>query len=491
MKKSKIIAAQILLLILGISTLADVPRLINFQGMLKNGAGNPVANGSYSVTFRIYDSPAGGNVLWTETQSVTTTSGLFATILGSIIPVPDSAFNDTARYLSIAVSLDPELSPRQRLVSVGYSYRVGTVDGASGGTITSRVSIGPGHTNTGVNAFVAGENSTASGDNSTIGGGDQNTASDACAAVGGGGQNTASNYYATVGGGYLNTAGGAIAAVGGGSNNTASGYTATVGGGLLNTTSGYSAVVGGGSNNTASGIYATVPGGDENTAAGNNSFAAGYRAKALHDGTFVWSEGTAFSSTGVNQFLISAPGGVGIGTNSPAERLDVQGGAIRVGDLGSNLTLKTTANGGVIIPSPGSSGTSLFLSSEAGGRIEFDINNIEKMRVDNLGNVGIGTSSPAYKLEVSGPMMMGDVSAPSASAGHSGVYSSGGELFAMDAAGNSTQLSPHDTATGEWIFYSKNTKTGRIVRVDMERLVRKIEELTGEQFLMESWEKEK
>ncbi|MGH8015828.1 MAG: hypothetical protein ACREBV_06520 [Candidatus Zixiibacteriota bacterium] len=36
--------------------------------------------------------------------------------------------------------------------------------------------------------------------------------------------------------------------------------------------------------------------------------------------------------------------------------------------------------------------------------------------------------------------------------------------------------------------YSKNTKTGRVVRVDMERLVKKIEELTGETFMMESWE---
>ena len=58
----------------------------------------------------------------------------------------------------------------------------------------------------------------------------------------------------------------------------------------------------------------------------------------------------------------------------------------------------------------------------------------------------------------------------------------------MDAAGNATQQTPHDPVTGEWIFYSKNVKTGRIVRVDMERMVKAIEKLTGEKFMLESLE---
>jgi hypothetical protein len=69
-----------------------------------------------------------------------------------------------------------------------------------------------------------------------------------------------------------------------------------------------------------------VPGGYYNTASGNYSFAAGRRAKANHTGTFVWADSTNadFASTGANQFLIRAAGGVGIGTNSPDARLDVQ-----------------------------------------------------------------------------------------------------------------------------------------------------------------------
>jgi hypothetical protein len=73
----------------------------------------------------------------------------------------------------------------------------------------------------------------------------------------------------------------------------------------------------------------------------------------------------------------------------------------------------------------------------------------------------------------------------------SSIYSDTGELFAEDAAGNVTQISPHDPETGEWIFYSKNTKTGRSVRVNMEELVKDMEKLTGKKYLIESFVKDK
>jgi hypothetical protein len=125
------------------------------------------------------------------------------------------------------------------------------------------------------------------------------------ATIGGGAYNTASAYYATVGGGDSNTASGPKATIGGGSSNTASNYYATVGGGWSNTASGYAAAVPGGRNNTAQGMY---------------SFAAGYRAKANHQGTFVWADSTDedFASTANNQFAVRATGGVSfnIGTSN-------------------------------------------------------------------------------------------------------------------------------------------------------------------------------
>lgn len=71
------------------------------------------------------------------------------------------------------------------------------------------------------------------------------------------------------------------------------------------------------------------------------------------------------------------------------------------------------------------------------------------------------------------------------------IYSNNGELFAKDGVGNVTQISPHDPRTGEWIFYSKNIKTGRTVRVNMEELIRDMEKLTGKKYMVESFVKDK
>ena len=157
------------------------------------------------------------------------------------------------------------------------------------------------------------------------GGGAGNAADSTYAAVGGGSSNTASNYSSTVSGGFSNEASGDRATVGGGNNNTAGALMATVGGG---------------SNNTASGSYATVPGGTQNEASGLRSFAAGINAHAVHTGTFVWaSSSNVISSTGVNQFLIDASGGVGIGTNSPTNPLHMGSGAhVTAGGVWTNAS---------------------------------------------------------------------------------------------------------------------------------------------------------
>jgi len=64
-------------------------------------------------------------------------------------------------------------------------------------------------------------------------------------------------------------------------------------------------------------------------------------------------------------------------------------------------------------------------------------------------------------------------------------YASAGEMYVYDAAGNATLLSPHDPKTGEWIFYTKNTRTGRVLKVYMERLMQKLKEIVGDNFFEE------
>lgn len=60
--------------------------------------------------------------------------------------------------------------------------------------------------------------------------------------------------------------------------------------------------------------------------------------------------------------------------------------------------------------------------------------------------------------------------------------SASSEVFVRDEAGNVTQISPHNEA-GEWQYWSENVKTGKKVRINMEKMIRKLEEFTGETFI--------
>ena len=60
--------------------------------------------------------------------------------------------------------------------------------------------------------------------------------------------------------------------------------------------------------------------------------------------------------------------------------------------------------------------------------------------------------------------------------------SSSAEVFVRDEAGNVTKISPHNDE-GEWEYYSRNTKTGKTVRVNMEEMIRDIEKLTGKTYI--------
>ena len=162
-----------------------------------------------------------------------------------------------------------------------------------------------------------------SGHFGTVAGGVQNEAIGQYATVSGGQKNLARGVGAAVSGGELNVAGtsggGGYATVGGGLNNQATGERATVAGGGNNVASGDLATVGGGLGNLASGYIACVPGGRYNRAAGDYSLAAGNRAKADHEGAFVWADSSSNDevlSTAANQVTFRASGGFRIFTDA-------------------------------------------------------------------------------------------------------------------------------------------------------------------------------
>jgi len=106
---------------------ADIPRYINYQGKLTDADDNPVT-GDVSITVRLYDVASGGTVLWTETQSVTVTRGVFGILLGNTTVLDDLDFND-AYWYSVEIESDGEMTPRQRLTAVAYAINADKLDG--------------------------------------------------------------------------------------------------------------------------------------------------------------------------------------------------------------------------------------------------------------------------------------------------------------------------------------------------------------------------
>ena len=121
-----------------------IPHLIRFQGRLTDKDNKPLT-GTYDITFGIYDTEEGGVPEWSETHTnVQITNGILNVLLGSINPI-DLPF-DEHYWLSTEIGNDGEMQPRQRITSVGYTYRTefaqkgGTVAYTTQGEITKTLS---------------------------------------------------------------------------------------------------------------------------------------------------------------------------------------------------------------------------------------------------------------------------------------------------------------------------------------------------------------
>jgi hypothetical protein len=101
---------------------AALPQSLAEEGRLVDASGAPV-NGMVSMTFSLYAADTGGTVLWTETQSVQVVAGYFTVQLGASTPLTPSLFAaGTARYIGFQIGSDPEMTPREQLGSVPYSF---------------------------------------------------------------------------------------------------------------------------------------------------------------------------------------------------------------------------------------------------------------------------------------------------------------------------------------------------------------------------------
>lgn len=105
------------------------------------------------------------------------------------------------------------------------------------------------------------------------------------------------------------------------------------------------------------------------------------------------------TATAYNLILQPSGGNVGIATNSPAGKLDVLG----IAYLGSDTNNSLFVNSNTTVTRVFAAGRSTFSNSALSFGSSNSTSTIESLRIDVAGNVGIGTTTPISKLQVSGP----------------------------------------------------------------------------------------
>ena len=132
-------------------------------------------------------------------------------------------------------------------------------------------------------------------------------------------------------------------------------------------------------------------------------------------------------------------------------------------------------------------------------RVESNANTHMIFSDGSANKVGINNNSPQLTFDVTGDVGVSNHIAlncsgtvdPTLYVNHAHIYSKletgTAEVYVRDSDGNVTKISPH-TSEGEWEYFSRNTRTGKVVRVNMERMIRKLEEFTGESFMDEWYE---
>ena len=117
---------------------------IPFQGVLTTSGGVSVPDGTYQMTFRLYEQATGGAAVWSETQNVNVQYGIFSVVLGSSTPI-QLPF-DRQYYLGITIGNGSELQPRIPLGSSAYSMRAKYVAEVTSGNLSGVMQAGTGIT---------------------------------------------------------------------------------------------------------------------------------------------------------------------------------------------------------------------------------------------------------------------------------------------------------------------------------------------------------
>jgi hypothetical protein len=124
------------------SAQATITKEISYQGKLTNASNVAVANGDYAMVIRIYDAASGGSCLWSArgdcgsptARSVAVANGIFSIMLGETGDNPITLDFNSSYYLGIQVEADAEMTPRKKVGAAGYAFNTDRLDGLDSAT---------------------------------------------------------------------------------------------------------------------------------------------------------------------------------------------------------------------------------------------------------------------------------------------------------------------------------------------------------------------
>lgn len=390
---------------------------INYQGKLTGVSGEAVGNGSYNLQFKLYTVSSGGTAIWTETLTLSNralvTNGLFSVLLGNVTSISGVDFNQDL-YLGVNVGgtsdtpvWDGEMTPRKRIGSVPSAFEADKLDGLDstqfvrsdqsgsvGGTLTAGNFVA---TSTSSHSTFVNASSTQQTVSGSLWSGNTLTTGNTISATNNSGVNV-----------YDNDSNGISVEDGG---NVGIGTTAPV----------VNLEVHDGSSHAYSELSSTGT--------------ALEAAQRYYDGTTRWSTGLQGDTASVGDYTVreagvgswltvqKTSGNVGVGVTAPLGQLHIQNSSVT--SAGAPLT-----GSGIVLDQAGdsylqfrdSTGSTneqgiLFGDDDAdAGYIKFlhGTNAIrlgtvfgEAMRIVD-GNVGIGTTTPSYLLDISGSMRLSE-----------------------------------------------------------------------------------
>lgn len=212
----------------------------------------------------------------------------------------------------------------------------------------------------------------------------------------------------------------------------------------------------------------TLAGGD--LALGSNNVTGSFTATGA---TVTFSGGTNSTSASTGTIVLSGSGGIGLGGNVNATGYVQAGNYVGAGDPSAIATtgaLRLANN------------AYMFATRAAGGADR------QVIGLDSSDRVALGQGGIPVIVTDGNVIVAARASDPSTVTTSANLYAltaTTTEMWVQDAAGNRTQISPHQD--GRWVFRSCNNFTGRCVAVDMEAALSALEVLTGQKLLYETW----